>query len=95
MTETNTRTNEGRRMGERTEYELNDADFATLMEASRPVPYMIIGGHAPASPQENANRAWAAVGARLGFDHMTVRPVARKGVRFFTAIPTEPTERAS
>ena len=26
-----------------------------LLEASRPVPYMIIGGHAPRSPQENAN----------------------------------------
>jgi hypothetical protein len=43
----------------------------------------------PSSPQECANDAWAELGHRMGFDHMTVQPDAR-GDRFFTALPNEP-----
>ena len=52
--------------------------------------YMIIGGRAPISRQENANNAWKRLGNKIGFDHMAVRPNG-KGDRFFTAIPKEPT----
>ena len=38
------------------------------------------------SQQENANRAWEALGDELGFQHMTVEP-SRKGDRFFIAEP--------
>jgi hypothetical protein len=37
-----------------------------------------------ATPQENANRAWAALGDEMGFDYLTVQPSAR-GDRHFTA----------
>lgn len=68
----------------RTEYEMTEAQLAALLEACKPVPYMVIGGVHPRSPQENANDAWKRLGAELGFDHMTVKPNG-KGDRFFTA----------
>lgn len=73
----------------RTEYEMTQADLDTLLSAMKPVPYMIVGGHAPSSQQENANRAWASLGAKMGFDHMTSQPIVGKGARWFSAIPSE------
>lgn len=72
----------------RTDYEMTQDDLDALLAAMKPVPYMVIGGHAPSSPQENANRAWEALGKKMGFDHMTVRPNGR-GDRFFSAVPSE------
>ncbi len=72
-------------MSTRKEFEMTEKDMARLIEASRPVPYMIVGGIPPRSPQENANAEWRALGRRMGFDAMTVRPVPGKGQRFFTA----------
>ncbi len=68
----------------RKEYEMTPAQLDKLLEACKPVPYLVANGTEPASPQENANRAWQALGEELGFDHMTVRPNG-KGDRFFTA----------
>jgi hypothetical protein len=73
----------------RTEYEMTEADLRELLAAMKPVAAMMIGGFAPDSQQENANRAWAALGKKMGFDSDTVRPVSGKGNRFFTAIPSE------
>ena len=70
------------------EYEMSQKDLDELLDACKPVPYMIIGGVAPRSPQENANAAWKKLGEKMGFDHMTVRP-SNKGKRFFTAVPKE------
>lgn len=76
----------------RTEYEMTDADLAELLDACKSVPVMMVGGHAPSSPQENANRAWARLGEKMGFDSTTVRPVVGKSTRFFTAVPSETAE---
>lgn len=76
----------------RTEYEMTEADLATLLSACKPTPAMMIGSYVPASPQENANRAWAELGRRMGFDSATVRPALGKGQRFFTAVPSETEE---
>lgn len=76
----------------RTEYEMTEDDLAELMEACKPVPAMMIGGYMPDSPQENANRAWQRLGEKMGFDSMSVQPIAGKGTRFFTAIPSETEE---
>jgi len=73
----------------RTNYEMTEADLEAMLDACKPVPYMVMGGHAPSSPQENANRAWARLGEKMGFDPMTVQPVQGKGSRFFSAIPSE------
>lgn len=68
----------------RKEYEMTKEQLKVLLEACKPVPYMIMGGIEPLSPQENANRAWAALGKEIGFDYTTVLPNG-KGNRFFTA----------
>lgn len=77
------------------EYEMTQADLDKILEACKPVPYIVVGGYAPRSPQENANAAWAELGSRMGFDSTTVRPVDGKGMRSFIAVPSEtPTQRA-
>jgi hypothetical protein len=64
-----------------------EADLQQILDACKPVLYMVIGGIEPRSPQENANAAWAELGTRMGFHAMSVRPIAGKGMRFFTAEP--------
>ena len=72
----------------RTNYEMTEDDLNRILEACKPVPYIVIGGHPPRSQQENANAAWAELGKRMGFDEMTVQPDSR-GTRYFTAISSE------
>lgn len=74
-------------MSERKEYELTAQQFQSLLDACKPTPAMYLSGGTPmcGTPQENANRAWCALGKELGFDGMTVEP-SRKGQRFFTAL---------
>lgn len=74
-------------MYSRKNYEMTQADLDAILEACKVVPYMIIGGQAPRSQQENANEAWLRLGEKMGFDHMTVLPGS--GNRFFSAVPTE------
>jgi hypothetical protein len=54
----------------RTDYEMTEDDLGAILEASKPVPAMFLTGGTPmfGTPQENANRAWAALGERMGFD---------------------------
>ena len=73
----------------RVEYELSEEDHAALLEACQPVPYIVVGGYPPSSPQQNANAAWAALGRKMGFNGGTVQPVVGKSQRFFTAVPLE------
>lgn len=75
----------------RTNYEMTQADLEKLFEAMKPVPMIMLQCGTPRSQQENANAAWKALGERMGFDHMTVRPTGR-GDRFFTAVPSETEE---
>lgn len=73
----------------RTEYEMTQEDLNTILDASKPVPAIMLHiGGGPKSPQENANNAWESLGQKMGFDYMTVRPT-EKGDRFFTAVPSE------
>lgn len=73
----------------RANYEMSQADLEDILDACKSVPYIVIGGVAPRSQQENANRAWARLGSRMGFDPMTVQPISGKGMRFFSAVPSE------
>lgn len=75
-------------MTDRREFEMSEEQLARLLEASKPVPYLVIGGVPPASPQQNANAAWQALGRELGFDWTTVRPLSGRGQRAFTAEAT-------
>lgn len=79
----------------RTEYEMTEDDLNVILAACKRTPVMMIGGSVGSSSQENANRAWATLGKKMGFKPMSVRPVTGKGDRFFTAIPAEtPEQRA-
>ena len=60
----------------RKEFTMTEDQRESLLDACRPEPYIIVGGMAPRSPQENANAAWQSLGREMGFDGMTVRPVA-------------------
>lgn len=69
----------------RKEFTMTAEQHEKLLDACKPVPYMIVGGMAPRSPQENANAAWGALGTEMGFKPMSVKPVVGKGDRVFTA----------
>ena len=76
----------------RTNYEMTEADLEAILDACKPVVAIMVGGYEPSSQQENANNAWAALGRKMGFDHMTVQPINGKGNRFFSAVPSETAE---
>lgn len=61
------------------EHTLTDDEYAELMAACEPVPYMVFGGVGPSSPQENANRVWQRFGRKHGFDWCSVTPSKRPG----------------
>ena len=69
-----------------TEYEMTESDLAELIGAMKPTPLIMLQCGTPPSRQEKANAAWARLGVKMGFQHMTVRPSA-KGDRFFMAEP--------
>ncbi len=73
----------------RTNYEMTEDDLKVILDACKPTPHMMIGSYTPSTPQENANRAWQSLGEKMGFDHMTVKPINGKGQRFFSAVPRE------
>lgn len=66
------------------EYEMTEEELNEILDACKPVRYMIVGNYVPSSPQENANRAWAELGRKRGFDYLSVKP-SPKGNRFFLA----------
>lgn len=55
-------------------YTMSDAQYEKIIEACKPVPYMIFNGREPLSPQDRANMAWQALGEEMGFVWDTVRP---------------------
>jgi len=67
-------------------YTMTQAQYDKLLEAMKPVPLIMLQVGMPTSQQENANRAWAALGDEMGFEPMSVRPHGRDE-RQFTAIP--------
>jgi hypothetical protein len=71
------------------EYEMTDDELKELLDASKPVPYLIAGGREPTSQQERVNLIWEHLGKKRGFDPYTVKPVPGKEQRFFTADPIE------
>lgn len=68
-------------------FEMTKEQHERLLDACKPVPYLVFGGHVPRSPQENANAAWQRLGDELGFDWMTVEPVPGEPSSVFRATP--------
>lgn len=75
---------------ERREYELTDEQFDRLVEAAKPVPYIVVGGVPPMSQQQRANNAWQTLGRELGFDWKSVQPHPSGDQRRFIATPFAP-----
>lgn len=69
------------------QFDMSEEDERILLDACKAVPYMVFGGMEPSSPQENANRAWQALGDKMGFVWDTVKG---SGGRTFRAEPMEP-----
>jgi hypothetical protein len=74
-----------------TQADLDKIIDACNPDACKPVPMVMLQCGTPRSSQERANDAWAELGQRMKFEHMTVRPTG-EGDRFFTAVPTEKQE---
>ena len=77
------------------EYQMSKEDLVKILDACKPTPVISFGGmgNTFGSPQENSNRAWKALGEKMGFDSMTVEPISGKDNHFFTAVPTETKEQ--
>ena len=73
----------------RVNYEMTKTDLKELLAACKPVLAIMVGGTTSRSPQENANTAWQALGKKMGFDHMTVKPISGRGERCFSAVLSE------
>lgn len=72
----------------RIDYVMSEEDLDQLLNAMKPVPMIMLQCGTPPSVQERANRAWAVLGEKMGFDPMTVCPNG-KGDRYFSAVPME------
>ena len=79
----------------RREYEMSEEQLHKLLDACKPVPYMIIGNCIPRTPQQNANDAWRQLGDEMGFVWDTVQPLPSRGVRFFSAEPKPESEKGA
>lgn len=69
----------------RKDYEMTQVQFQRLMDACKPVTYLVVGGIEPTSPAENANRAWEVLAEELGFIWDTVEPISGKEAWHFSA----------
>ena len=67
------------------EFQMSEDDLKELYECAKPVPYIIIAGRPPQSPQEKANAFWERLGKKMGFNSETARPVGGKPDGHFTA----------
>jgi hypothetical protein len=65
-------------------FEMTQDDLDELLSHMAPVAMIMLQCGPQRSPQEKANDAWKRLGAKMGFNHMTVKP-SGKGDRFFTA----------
>lgn len=74
----------------RREFRMTDEQLEMLLEACKPVPYMVVGGVEPRSQQENANEAWRKLGDEMGFKWDTVEPMPGMPPHCFTAEPLRP-----
>lgn len=76
----------------RTEFEMTQEDCDELLAHMKPVPMIMLHISGGPTAQDNANLAWQNLGKKMGFVWDSVQPIAGKGMRFFTAIPSETDE---
>lgn len=69
----------------RKNFEMSVEQLGVLLDAGKPTRVMKIGNSVGSTPQENANRAWEALGKEMGFKYMTVKPLGNGNQRAFSA----------
>lgn len=69
-------------------YQLTDDEYNELLEASKPVPYMVFNGTVPEGPVEKSERIWRRIAERVGCDWRTIG--AGPTEKQFCAEPTQP-----
>ena len=68
-------------------YKMSLKQFREIMEASKPVPYLVIGGIGTPSMQENANYAWKKLADEMGFIWYTAKLASGIASNYFIAEP--------
>ena len=68
-------------------YRMTDDELNMLMNASKPVPYLVFGGIEPRSPRDNAMDVWRTVAARVGCDVDSIEPAETGDNHEFNARP--------
>jgi hypothetical protein len=71
-------------------YRLTDEELASLLDASKPVPYMVFGGIPPTSPREHAMRLWRHVADRVGCVVDSIADAGTGDMHDFKATPRTP-----
>jgi poly-gamma-glutamate capsule biosynthesis protein CapA/YwtB (metallophosphatase superfamily) len=71
---------------------MTDEEFNDLVEACKPVPYMVIGGIVPESPTDKAMRVWDSVAKRVGCVQSSIAPANTGDDHDFMAEPKETNE---
>jgi hypothetical protein len=74
-----------------TTYRMTDAERKALLDASKPVPYMVIGGVPPSSPYDNAMRVWREIANRVGCEVDSIEPASTGDDHDFKAVPRKVT----
>jgi len=57
------------------EFTLTEDEMQSVLDASKPVPYLVIGGIPPRSQQEQANSAWQKIAEAHSVKWDTIRPI--------------------
>ena len=82
-------------MAERQEFMMTNEQMDRLLNAIKPVPYMVFGGQPPMPAQERANIAWRALADEMGFVWDTVHPIPGKSAHYFAAEPKATKEQTN
>jgi hypothetical protein len=67
------------------EFKLTEEQYERLIEASQPVPYLVVGGVEPMSPCRKAESIWMQLGEEMGFKWNTAEPIPGKNRLYFHA----------
>ena len=67
------------------EFKMTQIELDIILQASKPVPFIMLQCGLPKSPQKNVNNAWQDLAKEKGFIWDTVKPISGKSQLFFTA----------
>jgi hypothetical protein len=66
---------------------MTDDELKELLEASKPVPYMVIGGCVPESPVEKMMKVWQRIAQRVGCNVDSINDAGTGDMHDFIGTP--------